>query len=337
MILRVAFRAATVVFCLFVLAVQPAAPAERLNAYMNWTIHGQHGPWFVAKAKGYFSQAGLDVNIQRGYGSADTVKKVLTGVADVGFTDPLPIIMAIAEGQPIKAIMGGFMVEPCVLHSAAEHGNIKGPKDMEGKSIGGPPGDICIILLRAVMEKVGADFSKVKVENMDAPTRIPMVAAGRIDAAGDFVGSQILWEKAIRAAGKRRVSWRYDQFIEKYGLMVVVGEKLIKEKPEVVRGMTLALLRGFQDHLKDPEMAANSVLQVHPELDKDYIQSSARALQDVVWDDTTRTKGIGILDADKMRNTVEITAKYWKLPRKPNPEEVFTNEFIQWAHTQTKR
>jgi NitT/TauT family transport system substrate-binding protein len=327
-------RVAMLVVFLLLGAAAPAPTAEKLNAYMNWTLHGQHGPWFVAKARGYFSQAGIEMNIQRGYGSADTVKKVLTGVADVGLADPLPIIIAVAEGQPVKAFMGGFMVEPCVLHSAAEHGNVRGPKDMEGKSMGGPPADVCITLLRAVMEKAGADFSKVRVENMDAPTRIPMLAAGRIDAAADFIGSEILWEKALRAGGKRRVGFRYDQFIEKYGLMAVVGEKTIKEKPEVVRGITLALLRGFQDHLKDPEMAANTILQAHPELDRDYVHSSARALLDIVWDETTRAKGIGILNSAKMRSTIEISAKYWKLPRKPAPEEVFTNQYIEWAHAQ---
>jgi hypothetical protein len=60
-------------------------------------------------------------------------------------------------------------------------------------------------------------------------------------------------------------------------------------------------------------------------------------LQGVVWDETTRSKGIGILDAGKMRNTIEITAKYWKLARKPAAEEIFTNDFIQWAHTQIKK
>jgi NitT/TauT family transport system substrate-binding protein len=317
--------------------LKPVAAAESLNVYMNWTIHGQHGPWFVAKSKGYFSEAGLDVNIQRGYGSGDTVKKVIAGVADIGFTDPVPIILAISEGQPIRAFFGGFMTEPCVLHSAAENGNIRGPKELEGKIMGGPPGDICIILLRAVMEKAGADYTKVKIENMDAPTRLPMLATGRIDAAADFTGSEILWEKGLTSAGKRRVSWRYNQFIEKYGLMVVAHEKTIKQKPETLRKLTLALLRGYQDHVKDPEMAASLVLQAHPELDRDYVRSSARALLDTVWDETTRSKGIGILNPDKMQGTVDIVDRYWKLPRKPSTSEVFTNEFIEWAHGQTKK
>lgn len=319
------------------LVASPAWPAEKLSIFMNYTIEGQHGPWFVAKAKGYFSQAGLDVNIQRGSGSADTVKKVLTGVADIGFADPVPLIMAVAEGQPVKAIMGGYVKEPCVLYSVAEYANIRSPKEMEGKTIGGPPGDVCILLLQPVMERAGADFAKVKVQNMDAPTRIPMLASGRIDAAGSFYEKEIMFEKPIKSAGKTMVSWRYDKYLDKYSVMVVVAEKMIKEKPDVLRKFTLALLRGYQDHLRDPEAAAATIMQAHPEFDRDYIASSARALLDIVWDETTKAKGLGMLDPVKMGATIDVTAKYWKLPRKPAPEEVFTNEFIQWAHAQLQK
>jgi ABC-type nitrate/sulfonate/bicarbonate transport system substrate-binding protein len=135
---------------------------------------------------------------------------------------------------------------------------------MEGRSIGGPPGDICIILLQAVMEKAGADFAKVKVQNMDAPTRIPMLAAGRIDAAGSFYEKEVMFEKAIKGAGKKMVTWRYDQFIEKYSVMVVVSDKMIKEKPDVLRKFTLALLRGYQDHLNNSDAAAATIMQAHP-------------------------------------------------------------------------
>ena len=319
------------------LLASPVHAAEKLNAFMNWTLHGQHAPWFVAKARGYFAQAGLDVNIQRGFGSGDTVKKLLTGVADIGLADPLPIILAVAEGQPIKAIMGGFTLEPCVLYSAADKGNVHVPKDMEGKSMGGPPADNCLILLRAVMEKAGADYSKVKIENMDPPTRIPMLAAGRIDAAADFTGSEILWSKALREAGKQVVTMPYAPYVSKYGLMVAVADRTIKEKPDVLRRVTLALLRGYQDQLKDPDAAAATLLAAHPELDRDYVVSSARTLLNLVWDETTRAKGLGVLNPAKMQSTIAITATFWKLPRTPAPEEVFTNEFIEWAHAQLKK
>ena len=321
---------AIVSLCLF--PIQAVQAAEKLNVIMNFTIEGQHAPWFVAKSKGYFDAAGLDVTISRGYGSADTVKKVLTGVADIGFADPVPVIMAVAEGQPVKAIMGGYMQEPCALYSTREGANITSPKMMEGKTIGGPAGDICIILLQAVMERAGADFSKVTVQNMDAATRIPMLATGKIDALGSFYEKDVLVANGLKAAGKSPVSWHYDQFIAKYSAMVVTGTKMIEGKPDILEKFVAALVRGYQDTVKDPAAAGEIIMKLHPEFDRSYILGSAQALMGVMWDDTARAKGIGVLDAAKMQQTIDITAKYWKLPRVPKPEEIFTNDFVSAAH-----
>jgi NitT/TauT family transport system substrate-binding protein len=319
-------------FALSLSLMQPAPAQEKITVIMNFTIEGQHAPWFVAKSKGYFDAQGLDVTIQRGFGSADTVKKVLTGVADIGFADPVPIITAVAEGQPVKAIMGGYMQEPCALYSTKEGANIQSPKEMEGKTIGGPAGDICIILLQAVMERAGADFSKVVQQNMDAATRIPMLATGRIDALGSFYEKDVLVANGLKAAGKTPVSWHYDKYLNKYSAMVLTGTRMLESKPEMLRKFVAALLRGYQDTVKDPLAAGEIIMKMHPEFDRSYILSSAQALLGVMWDDTTRSKGIGMLDATKMQQTIDITAKYWKLPRVPKPDEIFTNELISAAH-----
>jgi hypothetical protein len=56
-----------------------------------------------------------------------------------------------------------------------------------------------------------------------------------------------------------------------------------------------------------------------------------------VWDPTTKSKGLGVLDAAKMAATIELAAKHWTLTRKPAPSEIYTNDFIEWAHAQRKR
>jgi NitT/TauT family transport system substrate-binding protein len=329
------FAAASLALAALVCAT-PAAAQEKIVALMNFTIQGDHGPFFIAKDKGYFKEAGLDVEIQRGFGSGDTVKKIVAGAADIGFADPVPVIQAVAEGQQVKAIMGGYMQEPCALYATAEGANIRSPKEMEGRTIGGPPGDICIILLQPVMERAGADWSKVKVQNMDAPTRIPLLATGKIDAAGSFSEKEVLFEKAIKSASRTMVTWPYSKYIEKYSVMTIAGQKLLA-KPDTLRKFTLALLRGYEDAIKSPDAAAATIMKAHPEFDRDYIYASARTIDRVVWDPTTKSKGLGVLDARKMDATIDLTSKYWKLPKKPAAGEIFTNEYIEWAHAQKKR
>jgi len=305
---------------------------EKITVVLNFTIEGDHSPWFVAKEKGYFEEEGYDVDIQRGYGSGDTVQKVMTGGADIGFADMVPIIMAIDDGADVKCIMGGNMREPSALYSAAEDANIRSPKEMEGKTIGGPPADVSIVLLEAVMEKAGADFSKVEIVNMDAATRIPMLASGQIDSAASFYEKEILFEKALKEAGKTLVTWRFDEYIDKYSCAVFTSNDNIKNRPEMVRGITRALLRGYMDALEDENYGADAIMRAHPEFDPDYIYSSAAALEDLVWDETTREKGLGVFSHEKIQATIDITEEYWEVENEILPDVVYTNEFIEWAH-----
>jgi ABC-type nitrate/sulfonate/bicarbonate transport system substrate-binding protein len=134
----------------------------------------------------------------------------------------------------------------------------------------------------------------------------------------------VLFDKAIKAAGKTMVTWPYSKYIDKYSVMTIVGPKMLA-KPDTLRKFTLALLKGYDDAVREPEAAAATILKSHPEFDRDYIVASAKTIDRAVWDSTTRSKGLGMLDATKMAATIDLTAKYWTLPRKPAPTEIYTN------------
>lgn len=305
---------------------------DKVTVVLNYTIQGDHSPWFVAKAKGYFAEQNIDIDIQRGYGSGDTVQKVATGNADIGFADIVPVIQAIAQGAEVKAIMGGIMNEPSALYSTAEDANILTPFDMEGKSIGGPPADVSIVLLEAVMKSVGADFSKVNIINMDAATRFPMLSTGQIDSAASFYEKTVLFDKAVKESGKTLVSWRYDDFISKYSCAIIASNDMVENNPDLARRIVLALLKGYEDALEMEDYGASYILDEYPEFDAEYITASAATLPDAVMDETVAEKGIGIFNPEKIQQTLDIASEYWTLDREVSADEVYTNEFIEWAH-----
>lgn len=177
--------------------------AEKITIVLDFTVSGYHAPFFVAQDKGYFTEQGLEVQIGRGYGSGDTVKKVASGVADVGLNHPAPLIIANADGGNLRTVMGYLNQEMCAVYSAVEDGNVRAPKDIEGKVWGGPPGDVCSIMLTALAERAGFDLGKVKMQEMDAPQRLPMLATGQITATGSFFDKGILFKKALEQAGKK--------------------------------------------------------------------------------------------------------------------------------------
>src|SRR5438876_8596167 len=251
-------RPLSVAFALvaIVLSIGTAHAADKVTIVLDFTISGYHAPFFVAQDKGYFAEQGLEVSIGRGYGSGDTVKKLAAGVADVGFNHPAPLIIANADGGTLRVVMGYLNQEMCATYSAVEHANVRVPKDIEGKIWGGPPGDVCTIMLTALAEKAGFDRSKVKMQQMDAPQRMPMLATGQIGVTGSFFDKDILFKKALDQAGKKMATFRYSQYMSMYSNAITVTQATIDRRPDMVGKVVMAVLKGFKASIANPNEAA---------------------------------------------------------------------------------
>jgi len=224
----------------------------------------------------------------------------------------------------------------CATYSAVENANVRTPKDIEGKIWGGPPGDVCTIMLTALAEKTRFDLGTVKMQQMDAPQRLPMLATGQIGVTGSFFDKDILFKKALEQAGKKMVTFRYSQYISMYSNGITVTQTTIDKRPEMVGKVVTAVLKGFKTTIANPAEAGAIIAKLYPEADKEYIRASIDTLLEGMWDETTKSKGIGIFDAKKMQDTRDTVVKYWKLKTEPPLEQIFTNRFIEAAHKSVK-
>src|SRR3954468_8162388 len=85
------------------LASPPAMALDKVVLGLDWQALGRHAGFFTAKAKGVYEREGLDVHIQRGYGAADSVKRVAAGDSAFAFGDYGSLILARSEGIKVKA------------------------------------------------------------------------------------------------------------------------------------------------------------------------------------------------------------------------------------------
>ena len=101
-------RTTTIALCGFAIgaSAQMAAAADAVDFQLDWTPGGISAAYYLGVEQGCFTDQDIDVTISRGYGAADAVTKVATGVADFSVTDLGVIIGTIAESDaPVKAIM----------------------------------------------------------------------------------------------------------------------------------------------------------------------------------------------------------------------------------------
>ena len=179
-----------------------AAAQEKFTFALNWFAVGDHAAYWVALDKGYYKDKGLDVTLENSKGSGDSIAKVDTGRADAGLADAAVVIASVGRGTTIKTIGMVFDKTPLNIFSLKTKPLTK-PKDLEGATLGSPPGDAQRQMFPAFAKVNGIDAGKVNWVNIEPAAKIAAVAEKRMDGVSDYTTGLPLYEKA---AGKGNVA-----------------------------------------------------------------------------------------------------------------------------------
>lgn len=313
-------------------AVANAQAPTRVKFILNWKYYGPQAWFFHAQDKGYFKNEGVEVEFDQGDGSPGAPIKVASGAYDAGFGD-LPTVIQLAATRPSEAPIGVYMMysnPPYVIATKKGSGIVK-PKDLEGRTLGGPANDGSLRLWPAFSKLAGVDPSKVKIQNMAANLREQMLQRGQIDAAFGFL--QTIWfsAKAIGMDPAKDLHFiRYaDHGLPLYSNSVVVSQKLAKEKPDAVRGMLRAINRAFHEVRASPDVGMDSVMKREPLLKRDV--EKERLLQTIEYEvlsSEMKQIGIGDVDEERLKKGIVLLVENLKLPRTPATREVFSRAYL---------
>ena len=154
-------------------AAVPALAQEPIALALDWVVNGTHAPYFVARDKGYYRDAGLEVTISRGFGSGDTVKRVASRSAQIGIADTGAIIASRANDDiPVRIVAMIYDRATLGLIYLAESG-IKVPKDIEGRAIGRSASGATVNMFPGFLKANGIDRSKLCPWYMPAENEPP--------------------------------------------------------------------------------------------------------------------------------------------------------------------
>src|SRR5438874_12830643 len=92
------------IWLLSLLTALPVAAQEKFPFRLNWTLYGEHAPFFVARDKGFYKDEGLDVEILEGSGSTTVAQLVANATNPVAYVDAATMMRGISAGMPIKAV-----------------------------------------------------------------------------------------------------------------------------------------------------------------------------------------------------------------------------------------
>ena len=246
--------------------VTPANAQTKLKLVLNWKYQGPQGLFFLAEDRGYYKAEGIDLTIDQGSGSGAAVPLVANGTYDVGFGD-INALIELAGKKPEDAPIAVYVMynQPPFTVAVKADSPIKAPKDFEGRTLGGAANDAALKLFPALCKLAKIDCSKVKITNMQPNLREQMLMQGQVDGAFGYVNTIRFSAKLMGVEESQLRFINYGDYgMDLYSNAIIVSKKLVKEKPEAVRGLVRAINKGLQDSLKDIDAAVAAVAKREP-------------------------------------------------------------------------
>src|SRR5450830_590098 len=250
---------------------------KKITVVLDWVPNTNHTGIYVAREKGYYKEEGFDVEIvQPTEGGAADLIAAGKGEFGISYQEQVAYARTAEPALPVVAIAAIIQHNTSGFASPVEK-NIKTPKDFEGKKYGGFGSPIEETMLKALMEKYGADFSKLQIVNIGASDFITSVQKD-VDFSWIYYG----WDGIASEVKNFKINFLKLQDLDKdldfYTPVIITNENNIEKDPEMIRKFLNATSKGYYFAIKNPDEAAQILLKNAPELDKNIVVASQKYL-----------------------------------------------------------
>lgn len=305
---------------------QTGGTPEKINFLLDFTPYGKHAPFYAALDHGFWKDAGFDATILKGDGSATTISSYAAGAVDFAFADTATLILARAKGAKIKV---AGIIHDKSLYSAGtlEENNIRTPQDFRGKRLGTSIGDAARVMFPAFAKLNGLDPATVQWTDMTPPARIASLVLGQVDGVTLFLTESPTFGTKAKEAGKHwRVFPYADYGLDLYSNGLLVREDLIAREPDRVKRFVESTMKAWAWSIENPNAALASFLKYNPAINPEQAREHLRIAIAHIMTDTAKREGIGYIDPEKMKRTVQFVSEYFDV-QGVSANDVYTNAF----------
>jgi NitT/TauT family transport system substrate-binding protein len=305
------------------------AARAKVSLALPWIPHGGYAFLFAAKKNDSWASRGLDVQIDRGFGSGETCKRVALGQYDFGLADFATMVKLADDGLPLACIgMVNHVSQLGIL--SLKDSNISKPKDLEGKTMGTTAGSADYALWPAFVAATGIDADKVNINIVGPELRLRLLTERKIDAIGSVYGSDAPIFLSRDIPYNLMLHAKYG--LEMYSNAIITQRDRIQKEPEKCQAMIDGVMEGLKFSFLEPDKTTD----IHLEMVKEYESAStdrkfinygvlintAVSLAPYLTD-----TGLGHLDEKLVVATQDKIVKYLGVKAPQAPGALYTNQF----------
>jgi NitT/TauT family transport system substrate-binding protein len=294
-------------------------PVTAVRLPMGYIPDPQYAPFYVALDKGYFREAGFEVEFDYSF-ETDGVALVGAGELPFAIVSGDQVILARAQDVPVVYVMEWFQRFPIAVISKAEAG-IERPQDLVGRNVGLPGFfGASYVGYAGLLEAAGLSQDDVNANDIGF-TQVETLLADQAEAVVGYANNEPL---QLEALGEDiNVIYVADE-VDMVANGLITNEALIADDPDQVRRFVAATLRGVADTLADPQEAF--------EISKKYVEGLADERYNVLeaslplWQ--SETPGVTEMESWQRAQDALLAIGFIDAPLE-NLTAAFTNDFVE--------
>ncbi len=299
----------------------PTAPPvlRKFKLPMGFIASVQYANFYVAVEKGYFAAEGMEIEFDYSF-ETNGVQLVGANERPFAVVSGEQVLLARAQGLPVKYVMAWFQKFPVAVVSKAEAG-LKTPADLRGKTIGVPTLDGAnFIGLHALLAAEGIPAAEVNIEAIGF-NQVEALNAGRVDAAVVYSNNEPI---RLAAQGQTLNVIQVSDYATLAANGILSNEDTLAKDPALVRSFVRALIKGTQAVIDNPDEAYTITKKFVPELKDDAVEKQVLAATIELW----KANKLGEADAQAWQNMNATLLEAALLTTPLDVNQAFTNEFL---------
>ncbi len=315
-------------------ALDVSARAQTLDKFqfrLNWTLYGEHAPFFVALDKGFYKEEGLEVEILEGSGSTTVAQLVSNMTNPVAYVDAATMMRGVGAGMPIKAVGVTLQQSPMAFIYRADAARPTKIEEIKGSRIAITAGDASLAIFTAFMGKLGMKVDDVNLITVANPqSKEQAVLNKQADALlGYFMdqGPRMQLQTGVKMGWTRL----YDMAgVSTLSSAIIANNDWLKDAKNQaqVRRFLRASQRGWQYTFDNRDEAAEIFMKRAPAFNKEISLLEINGTMTILRTDKTKGKPIGWSASEDWKESQDLLEKYAKLKSQPDVNVYFSNEFL---------
>jgi NitT/TauT family transport system substrate-binding protein len=322
--MNIVWKSAAAALSVAALSVSPAA-AQKATFTLNWVAGGDHAPYYYAQKMGWYKDAGIDLTIETGRGSAASAQKVGAGTSQIGLSDMAGVLLFRGKGADLVGVMNVYANSPQGLYWLKSSG-IKSVKDLAGKKIGNPAGDGARTMWPALAKANGIDPQSVTWVNIDANAKLGALKAKTVDATTSFYNLHHVFSREL-GDDMGFLAWK-DAGVNPYGNSIIVNGPWLKDNKATVDKFVKITQKAFAECVKNPDPCIKALVEANGALLYNNELTNWNLVTVLMSDDTSRNVALGWHDDKRMAADYKLVDEYLKMEKPYDIKTAYTNEYL---------